>query len=106
MQSEHSQAIVSRFYEAIARLKQERRIRGVQTFTRRYGINRWNFITCGKNPRSDIFQVAWLEYLVRDYGVSPYWLLLGEGDFWKDGKTGITAPDVIPQEKNKNTNIC
>ncbi len=83
MQSEHSKEIVCRFFAAIERLKEERVIRGVQTFTNRYGINRWNFITCSRDHARNIFQVAWLAYLVRDYNVNPTWLLLGEGDFYR-----------------------
>lgn len=82
MQTRDSQAIVLRFFDALQRLKDDRRIRGKQTFTRRYGINRWNMLTLEKEPSRDIFQSAWLAYLVKDYGVSPRWLLLGEGDFY------------------------
>lgn len=52
---------------------------GGKTFTDRYGINRWNLNTLQKEPQRDIFQAAWLAYLVRDYGVSAHWLLTGEG---------------------------
>jgi hypothetical protein len=81
MQTTESQEIVKRFFEALKRLKAMRVIRGKQTFTARYNINRWNFNTCEKEPARDIFQPAWLTYLVRDYGVGPLWLLTGEGDF-------------------------
>lgn len=82
MQTIDSQAIVVRFFNALQRLKDDHRIRGKKTFTERYGINRWNMLTLEKEPSRDIFQPAWLTYLVRDYGVSPIWLLLGEGDFY------------------------
>jgi len=82
MQTGDSQQIVVRFFAALQRLKADRRIRGKKTFTERYGINRWNMNTCEKEPSRDIFQPAWLTYLVRDYGVSPTWLLLGEGEFY------------------------
>lgn len=65
-------------------LKRRKVIRGVQTFTERYGINRWNFLTCEKQPERDIFQVAWLSYLVGDYNVSAVWLLTGEGDIFAE----------------------
>lgn len=83
MQTPDSQKIVKRFFEALYRLKTDRKIRGKQTFTNRYGINRWNMLTLEKEPERDIFQTAWLGYLVRDYGVSPMWLLTGKGDFYE-----------------------
>lgn len=82
MQTADSQLIVNRFFAALRRLKADKAIRGKQTFTRRYAINRWNMLTLEKNPSSDMFQAAWLGYLVRDYNVSSRWLLTGEGEFY------------------------
>lgn len=82
MQTEDSQKIVMRFFDALQRLKEDRKIRGKQTFTRDHNINRWNMNTLEKDPSRDIFQPAWLTYLVNDYGVSPQWLLTGRGDFY------------------------
>ena len=82
MQSADSQIIVKRFFAALQRLKDDNKIRGKQTFTRTHDINRWNMNSLEKDPSRDIFQTAWLSYLVKDYGVSPKWLLLGEGDFY------------------------
>lgn len=58
MQTEDSQKVVRRFFEALQVLKRERIIRGKQTFTARYGINRWNLNTLEKEPSRDIFQPA------------------------------------------------
>ena len=85
MQTAQSQEIVRRFFEALRRLKADKVIRGKQTFTARYGINRWNLNTLEKDVSRDIFQVAWLGFLVADYKVSPCWLLVGEGAFYQDG---------------------
>ena len=83
MQTPESQIIVKRFFEALYRLKADRKIRGKQTFTREYDINRWNLNTLEKEPERDIFQVSWLLFLVRDFGVSSMWLLTGRGDFYQ-----------------------
>lgn len=84
MQTPESEVIVRRFFTALEELKARGFIRGKQTFTTRYGINRWNMSTLEKEPQRDIFQPAWLEYLVRDYGVSAHWLLTGEGKIFKN----------------------
>ena len=76
---EESQNIVNRFFACLDRLKEENYIRGFQTFTRKYNINKRNFYTIRKNPSSGMFEVGWLQYLVLDYGVSPTWLLTGRG---------------------------
>lgn len=85
MQTPDSQIIIKRFFEALQILIKEKIIRGKQTFTRRYDINRWNMNTLEKNLESDIFQPAWLLYLTRDYMVSPRWLITGEGNFYEYG---------------------
>lgn len=83
MQTSDSQEIVRRFFKALYILKERNAIRGKQTFTKRYGINRWNMNTLEKDPSRDIFQPAWLTYLVRDYEVSPQWLLTGQGEIFQ-----------------------
>lgn len=35
-------AITNRFFETIGVLKAQKKIRGLQTFTRKYWLNRWN----------------------------------------------------------------
>lgn len=90
MQTEDSQKVINRFFEALRFLKEEKIIRGKQTFTRAHEINRWNMNTLEKDPSRDIFQAAWLTYLVNDYGVSATWLLTGRGDIllYKKDKSG------------------
>lgn len=85
MQTADSQRIIKRFFEALQRLKADRKIRGKQTFTREHEINRWNMNSLEKDPSRDIFQAAWLTYLVEDYNVSAQWLLTGHGNFYKEG---------------------
>lgn len=106
MQTEKSQEIVRRFFSALRRLKDDKVIRGKQTFTRRYGINRWNMCTCEKQPERDIFQVAWLGFLVSDYKVSPTWLLLGDGAFyqpeWDAEKVRKLQKDCKPEKTSSH----
>jgi len=84
MQSEDSQKIVARFFEALYELKALGKIRGKQTFTAEHNINRWNLNTLEKDHSRDIFQAAWLTYLINDYGISAEWLLTGRGTIFKN----------------------
>lgn len=86
MNTPDSQAIVRRFFVALDYLKGTGAIRGRQTFTREHNINRWNMNTCEKHPESNMFQAAWLSYLVHDYGISARWLLTGLGNIDAGGK--------------------
>ena len=82
MQSVDSQAVIRRFFVAVRTLIEQKRLRGIQTFTRRYGINRRNFLTLEKQPERDMFQLEWFTALVRDWGVSARWLLTGDGEIF------------------------
>lgn len=80
MQTPDSQKIISRFFQALYYLKAQHIIRGKQTFTSKFEINRWNLNSLEKDMSRDIFQPAWLAYLVEEYNVSAEWLLTGRGD--------------------------
>lgn len=73
--------ITRRFFEALDMIKAQKRIRGMQTFTREYGENYWNFHTCRKDGLR--IKQEWLTYLVRDFDVSAEWLLTGRGGMFK-----------------------
>lgn len=94
MQTEDSARIVGRFFQALQYLKEQKIIRGVQTFTREHDINRRNLYLLQKDHTRDIFQVAWLTYLIRDYNVSAIWLLTGRGNIISDKrKSGVQRAD-------------
>lgn len=83
------QQIVTRFFIAIHELKNRRRIKGVQTFTNKYGINRGTFWTIESNPQRKSFDVGWLNYLVKDYNVNPDWLLTGKGSMFNEDSSTV-----------------
>lgn len=84
MNTPDSILIINRMYKALDAVIQKGKIRGVATFTKAHKINRWNFGTVRQNPQSDMFQVAWLNYLILDHGVSAHWLLTGFGDMFSE----------------------
>lgn len=82
--SKEGMDVTRRFFETIDMLKVQKKIRGLQTFTREYGINRWNMNTVKSNPDRSVLKPEWIVYLVRDYNVSAQWLLLGKGGMFND----------------------
>ncbi len=83
MTPEDHNGIVARFFEAIAELKKERRIGGVATFARNYGISKQRLYDAKKDPIKHGFRAVWLTYLVRDFNISAAWLLTGEGQMYE-----------------------
>lgn len=86
MNTPDSQEIIKRFFTALYYLKDTKAIRGKGTFIQQYGIDRRNLQKLEKDPSRDIFQPAWLNYLVRDYGISATWLLTGRGEIIRHDK--------------------
>lgn len=82
--SEHGILITKRFFFVIDLLKQQKKIRGLHTFTQKYCINYWNMTTVKKEPNTHILKPEWLSYLVNDYGVSAHYLLTGVGAVFQD----------------------
>jgi hypothetical protein len=71
--------IVTRFFLAIDELVAMNRLRGIKTFTDMYDLDRRNFIRIRKNKNSKMFQLSWIVYIVRDFGVSMEWIMTGRG---------------------------
>ena len=99
MQTPDSQEIISRFFKAISLLKEMKVIGGQAPFCQRYGINRRNLWKLQNDMASDIFQVSWLGYLVRDFGLSAEWLLTGSGEVFS------RIPEPAKKSKNRH-NLC
>ena len=68
--------VTKRFFLALETLRSMRKIRGLQTFTRQYNLNKWNMVTLRDEPDGHILKTECLVFLVRDFGISADWLLL------------------------------
>ena len=75
-------AITRRFFLALDTLRMTKAIRGMKTFTDRYGINYWNLSTLRKEPEKRILKSEWLAFLVKDYNINAVWLLTGKGNIF------------------------
>ena len=76
--------ITRRFFLALETLQVKKELRGLKSFTDRYGLNYWNISTLRKEPEKRILKAEWLTYLVSDYNISAEWLLTGRGSMFKD----------------------
>lgn len=74
-----AQEISGRFFQALETLKEQRKIRGLHTFTELHGLNYGNMNTLKHNLKNRTFRVEFLAYLAKDFDVSCEWLLLGRG---------------------------
>lgn len=88
-EGDDSLVVLERFFFCLSLLQSEGILRGVQTFTNLYDINRRNFQRIRGNvaAHQQSFRAAWMTYLVRDFKVSPLWLLTGEGEVFREGWT-------------------
>lgn len=83
--SKEGQAITMRFFQAIDILTKANYFRGLQTFTKRYGLNRRNLQHVKDSPANSVLKPEVIAHLVCDYGISGTWLLTGEGSIFQDG---------------------
>ena len=82
-------AIAERFFFAIEELKRRKVIRGLQSFTKRHGLNYGNMNTLKNNCERYAVKTEYLAFLAQDYGVSCEWLLLGNGEMFVEGSPAL-----------------
>ena len=75
--------VTNRFFYAIDMLKAQKKIRGLQTFTKEHNLNRWTLNRAKFHPEKSSIKIEWIIYLVKDFGVSLDWLILGKGEMFK-----------------------
>lgn len=83
--TEESIAVTTRFFAVIDALVAMGKIRGNQTYCKRYGIDPGNFRAQKKDLNKGFFQVSWIIPLIRDFNVSSDWILLGKGKMFTEG---------------------
>ncbi len=75
---------MTRFYSALDAVIAKGELRGIQTFCNLYNIDRRNFIMQRKNVETRyLFKLEWLNIIVKDFNVSPEWLILGVGKMFR-----------------------
>ena len=84
--------ITERFFQAVQKLKEDKRIGGLHTITKAHDINYWNISTVKNMPYSSMLKPEWIYYLVMDYGVSADWIITGRGDFYDHKEPQKTTP--------------
>lgn len=74
--------ITNRFFHAIDLLISNGTIRGLKTITSKYNINRWNLLHVREHPDNAVLKPELISILVRDYGISADWILIGRGEIF------------------------
>lgn len=83
MNTPESKQIMTRFYTALDAIIARKDIRGVQTYCRLYGIDRRNFVAQRKDLDRSIFELSWMQPMIKQYSVNAEWLLTGYGEMFK-----------------------
>lgn len=83
--TDEATAITKRFFFAIEYLVIQKKLRGLGTFAKKYNINYWNLYTLRKEPERRILKVEYIAYLVKDYEISPWYILFGTGSITNIG---------------------
>jgi hypothetical protein len=86
--------IKTRFIKALHHAIECGYIRGRKTFCDNHNIDRRNFYKALDDPTSHIFDLAWLNYVVRDFDISAQWLLTGIG------KMTTTPKETLQKRRN------
>lgn len=105
---EDNHKIIGRFFKALDVLITRKHIRGYATFAKLYGADVRNFLRLAKVDEDGMgkakFHVAFLTYLVKDFGVNPVWLLTGKGKMFLveiEKREKHSYPERVTRERVK-----
>jgi hypothetical protein len=77
--SEDTLDIMRRFFDAIEICKEKGLLKNYASYFAERGIAKNHFYLQRKDLNRGFFEVGWLVPLIRDCGVSAYWLMTGQG---------------------------
>ncbi len=83
MNDPKTQEIITRYFQVVRELKKSGRMKFIKGMCANNGIDYKTFQLSMKNPASQRFQISWIVYLCKDYGVSHEYILFGKGDVFK-----------------------
>lgn len=87
-------AITKRFFLAIDVLIMQRKLRGLNSFAKKYDINYWNLYTLRKEPEKRVLKIEFVANLIKDFDVSPEYILFGTGQITKRNFYNCELPFV------------
>lgn len=74
--------INARFFDAVSCLVSDKKIRGLQTLARQWGVSRFALTWSKHHPEDKRIKIEYLYYIARDYNVSLMWLFFQEGEMF------------------------
>lgn len=77
-------AITKRFFFALDVLIVQKKLKSLNAFATTYKLNYWNLCTLRKEPDRRVLKVEYITYVVRDFNVSPDYILLGIGTIMRE----------------------
>ena len=80
--SEATISIMERYFSALERCRELKMIKNVGAFCEENDMDKRHLYAQKRDLGRGFFEVGWLVPLVRDFHVSSYWLLTGQGEMF------------------------
>jgi hypothetical protein len=80
-------AVHARFNRVFDYLIESGALKNTAEFVKRYNLHYGNFLKVRNTPEKNALPIAYLVFLVEDYGVSANWLLTGRGEMLVDSSS-------------------